>query len=166
MSKRIFGYFSQKIPRRRFSYFYLFYIKYMYLDFFWKLLTKNPKFLKVYKYSGYLFILKRLPRWLSGKESTCQHESRRRFKSILLFSVLFSASELNILFLDSTYNWDHTVLGFVWIILHSIMSSRSIHNSDCHNWQGFVLSQGQIAYTKVYMFSHSVISDSLWPHGL
>ena len=68
---------------------YLFYIKYMYLDFFWKLLTKNSKCFKVYKYSGYLVILKRLPGWLSSKESTCHHESRRRFRSILLFSVLF-----------------------------------------------------------------------------
>ena len=68
---------------------YLFYIKYMYLDFFWKLLTKNSKIFKVYKYSGYLVILKRLPGWLSGKESTCHRESCRRFRSILLFSVLF-----------------------------------------------------------------------------
>ena len=61
----------------------------------------------------------------------------------LATTILFSVSvRLVVLFLDSTWKWDHTVFVFVWLISLSIISARSIH----------IVANGKILFFFVYSF--------------
>ena len=139
MSKKIFGYFSQKNPRRWFSYFCLSVLYKIYvLGFFsWKLLTKNPNVKKVYKYSAYLFLFQ-LPRWFSGKEPTCQREPQEIqpnpsilcsiLSSILLFFPCLLLEYRNFITPFYIYIWlIYTLSIFVILLGYTVYYSNHIY---------------------------------------